>query len=220
MTWRRGSTDSQRSIDSHKISLSDCFSSSPFQIVSNPITYTNQSNSINFIQIFSNRCHFWSNFEIADLSLWRSKGYRKLFEFLDLKGGFFYSRWGDAPVHSLGAILLLRPSELVQFDNIGYVSVERKVDLWKQERLSHSLSLTFLFSFQYHPPFSHCPRDAGAKCGCDPRSSFDYDRTGFSCQREYDGMFGLNSSQIVFDYKKSHRLDEVNSPPPEDWLVP
>ena len=43
-----------------------------------------------------NLCHFWSNFEIADLNLWRSKPYRDYFDFLDQKGGFFYERWGDA----------------------------------------------------------------------------------------------------------------------------
>lgn len=36
--------------------------------------------------------HFlvWSNFEIADLDLWRSEAYSKFFDFLDEKGGFYY----------------------------------------------------------------------------------------------------------------------------------
>lgn len=46
-------------------------------------------------------CHFWSNFEVGDLSFWRSKKYRDYFEHLDRSGGFFYERWGDAPVHSV-----------------------------------------------------------------------------------------------------------------------
>jgi mannosyltransferase len=46
-------------------------------------------------------CHFWSNFEIGDLAFWRSKKYRDYFEHLDRAGGFFYERWGDAPVHSV-----------------------------------------------------------------------------------------------------------------------
>ncbi|KAG5642957.1 hypothetical protein DXG03_001839 [Asterophora parasitica] len=37
-----------------------------------------------------NRCHFWSNFEIADLDLWRGEAYGKFFDFLDAKGGFYY----------------------------------------------------------------------------------------------------------------------------------
>lgn len=46
-------------------------------------------------------CHFWSNFEIADMDFWRSKPYDDYFEHLDRAGGFFYERWGDAPVHSI-----------------------------------------------------------------------------------------------------------------------
>jgi mannosyltransferase len=46
-------------------------------------------------------CHFWSNFEIADMSFWRSQAYEDYFNHLDRAGGFFYERWGDAPVHSI-----------------------------------------------------------------------------------------------------------------------
>lgn len=46
-------------------------------------------------------CHFWSNFEIADMNFWRSKAYEDYFDHLDRAGGFFYERWGDAPVHSI-----------------------------------------------------------------------------------------------------------------------
>lgn len=46
-------------------------------------------------------CHFWSNFEIGDMSFWRSQAYEEYFNHLDRAGGFFYERWGDAPVHSI-----------------------------------------------------------------------------------------------------------------------
>lgn len=49
-----------------------------------------------------NGCHFWSNFEIADLRFWRSKPYEEYFQHLDATGNFFYERTGDAPVHSIG----------------------------------------------------------------------------------------------------------------------
>lgn len=39
-----------------------------------------------------NSCHFWSNFEVGDLSLWRSNEYLALFDYLDQSGGFFYER--------------------------------------------------------------------------------------------------------------------------------
>ena len=92
-----------------------------------------------------NLCHFWSNFEIGDLRFWRSKEYLEYFEHLDKAGGFFYERWGDAPVHSLAAILFLDKSRLHHFDDIGYA----------------------------HVPWNHCPTNPkyhnGGRCDCDPK---------------------------------------------------
>ncbi|KAI9659064.1 MAG: hypothetical protein M1821_002024 [Bathelium mastoideum] len=85
-----------------------------------------------------NFCHFWSNFEIADLDFFRSKEYQRLFADLDAAGGFYYERWGDAPVHSLATALFLQPEQLHWFEDIGYM----------------------------HPPFQHCPRE-GVGCGCE-----------------------------------------------------
>lgn len=59
-------------------------------------------------------CHFWSNFEIADMNLWRSPAYEDYFNHLDRAGGFFYERWGDAPVHSI-AIGLFEDSHNVHW---------------------------------------------------------------------------------------------------------
>jgi Glycolipid 2-alpha-mannosyltransferase len=36
------------------------------------------------------------------------------FDYLDHTGGFFYERWGDAPVHSLAAVMLLNATEVLQ----------------------------------------------------------------------------------------------------------
>ncbi len=57
-------------------------------------------------------CHFWSNFEVGDLSFFRSKVYEDYFNHLDLSGGFFYERWGDAPVHSIALGLFEDKSKL------------------------------------------------------------------------------------------------------------
>lgn len=57
-------------------------------------------------------CHFWSNFEIANLNFWRSKPYDEYFKHLDRAGGFFYERWGDAPVHSIGLALFEDKSKI------------------------------------------------------------------------------------------------------------
>jgi len=40
------------------------------------------------------------------------QAYEEYFKALDQSGGFFYERWGDAPVHSLGAVMLLNSTEV------------------------------------------------------------------------------------------------------------
>ncbi|CDO96159.1 unnamed protein product [Kluyveromyces dobzhanskii CBS 2104] len=91
-----------------------------------------------------NLCHFWSNFEVGDLNFFRSEEYLQFFNHLDSKGGFYYERWGDAPVHSIGASLLLDKNEIHHFDEIGYS----------------------------HVPFNTCPTSVSARllyrCICDP----------------------------------------------------
>jgi mannosyltransferase len=67
-----------------------------------------------------NLCHYWSNFEIADLDFFRGAEYQALFHHLDRQGGFYHERWGDAPVHSLAVHLLLPPGKLHHFSDFGY----------------------------------------------------------------------------------------------------
>jgi alpha 1,2-mannosyltransferase len=66
-----------------------------------------------------NLCHFWSNFEIGDLNFWRSDAYMDYFNHLEKAGGFYYERWGDAPVHSIAAALFLDKNEIHWFQDIG-----------------------------------------------------------------------------------------------------
>lgn len=92
----------------------------------------------------------WSNFEIGDLNFWRSQAYMDFFDFLDRKGGFYYERWGDAPVHSIGAALFANKSQIHWFDDIGY----------------------------RHEPFQHCPQGeahARGRCWCDINNNFDWE---------------------------------------------
>jgi alpha 1,2-mannosyltransferase len=109
-----------------------------------------------------NSCHYWSNFEIANFSFLRSEAYSKFFEYLDASGGFFYERWGDAPVHSIAASLLLRPDQIHFFDEIGY----------------------------YHVPYIHCPKDPRfrTKCFCNPDDSID-DKF-MSCTKKWVELYG------------------------------
>jgi len=77
-------------------------------------------------EIIYNGNHFWTNFEIADFSFFRSTEYMDYFNHLDQSGGFFYERWGDAPVHSIAVGFLLEPEEVHYFEDIGYRHEELK----------------------------------------------------------------------------------------------
>jgi alpha 1,2-mannosyltransferase len=118
-----------------------------------------------------NHCHFvswsllfpmatnsnqWSNFEIGNLNWLRSQAYIDFFDSLDHDGGFFYERWGDAPVHSIAAGLMLKKDEIHFFNDIAY----------------------------YHVPFTHCPTGDDLreklKCHCNPNDNFDW--KGYSCE--------------------------------------
>ncbi|KAG2218976.1 hypothetical protein INT45_008400 [Circinella minor] len=94
------------------------------------------------------QCHFWTNFEIARSDLWRSDAYQSFFTYLDMTGGFFYERWGDAPIHSLFAAMYLHKDEFHYFHDIGY---------------KHS--------FYQHCPESETLHD---QCYCDPGKTLDY----------------------------------------------
>ncbi|KAF9509739.1 glycosyltransferase family 15 protein [Hydnum rufescens UP504] len=109
-----------------------------------------------------NHCHFWSNFEIADLNFWRGEAYMKFFDFLDRKGGFYYERWGDAPVHSIAAALFAHRDQIHFFEDIGY----------------------------RHEPIQHCPQGkshAKGKCWCSTSLNFDYE--WLSCLSKFDALF-------------------------------
>ena len=64
-------------------------------------------------------CHFWSNFEIGNLNFWRGERYQSYFDYLDRQGGFFYERWGDAPVHSVALGLFEDKHKIHWFHDIG-----------------------------------------------------------------------------------------------------
>lgn len=92
-----------------------------------------------------NGCHFWSNFEVASFDFFRSKVYNDYVDYLERAGGFYYERWGDAPVHSIAASLFLDKKEIHFFNEIGYT----------------------------HDIFMHCPSN-GKNCDCDPGKSVDF----------------------------------------------
>ena len=63
---------------------------------------------------------YYNNFEIASTDMWLSKEYEKYIEYLDLLGGIYYSRWGDAPIHGIAVSLFLEKNQTHHFKDIGY----------------------------------------------------------------------------------------------------
>ncbi|ORZ26271.1 nucleotide-diphospho-sugar transferase [Lobosporangium transversale] len=115
-----------------------------------------------------NNCHFWSNFEIVDARWMRSEAFQAYFDHLDHQGGFFYERWGDAPVHTIAAVLLLPINQIHFFREIGY----------------------------YHEPFHNCPAEPHLqlKCHCDPELNANLER--FTCTSKFLDLAG--EERIVF----------------------
>ena len=64
------------------------------------------------------------------MDFWRSPAYQAYFAFLESRGGFYYERWGDAPVHSIAVALFAPKTAIHFFRDIGY----------------------------RHEPFQHCPQ--------------------------------------------------------------
>ncbi|CCH46659.1 Glycolipid 2-alpha-mannosyltransferase [Wickerhamomyces ciferrii] len=112
-----------------------------------------------------NLCHYWTNFEVANMDFWRGEAYSKYFEYLDKNGGFFYERWGDAPVHSIAASLFLPQDRVHYFKEIGY----------------------------FHGPYHNCPIEDSVreenKCMCKPNDDFTW--KDYSCTRLYHDVKGL-----------------------------
>ncbi|KAK0233500.1 glycosyltransferase family 15 protein [Armillaria fumosa] len=128
--------------------------------------YVSESNAMDFLSDNNgksyNLCHFWSNFEIADMDFWRGEAYQKFFDYLESKGGFYYERWGDAPVHSIAAALFSPKEKLHFFRDIGY----------------------------RHEPFQHCPTgDDREKKNCDCTVGENIDYRPQSCIRRFEKLF-------------------------------
>ncbi|KAG7914614.1 hypothetical protein KL905_005266 [Ogataea polymorpha] len=111
-----------------------------------------------------NLCHFWTNLELGDLDVFRSQEYNEMFEYLDRQNGFFYERWGDAPVRSLILSLILKKGQIHRLADIGYK----------------------------HEPYLQCPTGAALrrakKCSCNP--DMDFTHNWYSCSWWFDRLDG------------------------------
>ena len=121
----------------------------------------------------------------------RSQAYTDYFESLDQDGGFFYERWGDAPVHSIAAGLMLKKDEIHFFNDIAY----------------------------YHVPFTHCPTGEKVRtqlrCHCNPKDNFDW--KGYSCKLSSTPLTSLIRLELTA-FSGTSRYFEVNGlEKPEGW---
>ena len=87
-----------------------------------------------------NNCQFFSNFEIGSLSFFRGVANEAYFSWLDHGGGFFYERFGDAPIHTLSVAMFAPKWSLWFFRDIGY---------------QHDIN-------------RHCPPASADTCDCEP----------------------------------------------------
>lgn len=117
-----------------------------------------------------NTCHFWTNFEITNMDWLRAEAYVNFFNYLDRAGGFYYERWGDAPIRSIALSLFASKDKIHFFNEIGY----------------------------YHAPLGHCPYyqdQLGLKCECEASdgvfSEEVFDWHANSCLRKYFKAKGL-----------------------------
>jgi len=133
----------------------------------------------------------WSNFEIGSLEWLRSKAYTDFFESLDQDGGFFYERWGDAPVHSIAAGLMLKKEDIHFFNDIAY----------------------------YHVPFTHCPTGdkvrQDLKCHCNPKDNFDW--KGYSCKPPSSAYNtpGCVTNNVTLGTSRYFEINNLDKP--EGW---
>lgn len=136
-------------------------------------SYLHQNNLMDWVSddggLTYNGCHFWSNFEIGKLSFWNSPAYLEYFEYLDKAGGFFYERWGDAPIHSIAVALFMDKSKVHFFDNIGY----------------------------FHNPFHNCPVNEkirlDKKCACNPNDDVTW--KNYFCNNKFYKLQGLKKPE-------------------------
>lgn len=87
-----------------------------------------------------NNCQFFSNFEIGSLDFFRGAANKEYFNWLDRGGGFFYERYGDAPIHTLSVAMFAPKRSTWFFRDIGY----------------------------QHDMNRHCPPGKPDTCDCEP----------------------------------------------------
>ena len=83
------------------------------------------NNSIGFLssdggETLTSSCMFYNNFEISSFAIYRSASYLSYFDYLDQEGGFYYERWGDAPVRTIYITHMIDRRKVHFFSDIPY----------------------------------------------------------------------------------------------------
>ncbi|XP_074660564.1 uncharacterized protein LOC141913026 [Tubulanus polymorphus] len=63
---------------------------------------------------------FYNNFEVSKISFWTSVEVQNFLRYIDVLGGVYYIRWGDAPIKSLAVAVFMDKSKVRQFNEIVY----------------------------------------------------------------------------------------------------
>ncbi|KAI1846777.1 hypothetical protein JX265_004746 [Neoarthrinium moseri] len=116
-------------------------------------------------------CHYWSNFEIADMDFFRSPAYQDFFEYLDKKGGFYFERWGDAAVHSLAVAMYVDPRQVHHFEDFGY----RHDKLYQCPANAPGGQLPGSLALGNEPWSPEMDGGVGCRCTCDGRTRRNFE---------------------------------------------
>jgi len=108
--------------------------------------------------------------------------------------GFYYERWGDAPVHSIGAALFAKKEQILWFSDIGY----------------------------RHEPFMHCPQEeehTRGRCSCNPHGKSQGSRPCFAPKPQRltttaMRLFPFFSDRCAFGRGSAGRLCNFGLTPP------
>lgn len=141
--------------------------------------YVHENNLLEFITLNKgkeyNLCHFWTNFEVINMNFLRSKVYQEYFDWLDSSNGFFYERWGDAPVHSIAVSLFMDRNQVHYFNDVGY----------------------------YHLPMNHCPIDnkIWEENNCNCNQDLDVTFRDYSCTEHFYDVMAMPKPENYRDHK-------------------
>eukprot|EP01126_Amoeba_proteus_P029061 TRINITY_DN28642_c0_g1_i1.p1 TRINITY_DN28642_c0_g1~~TRINITY_DN28642_c0_g1_i1.p1 ORF type:complete len:162 (-),score=35.00 TRINITY_DN28642_c0_g1_i1:95-580(-) len=86
----------------------------PFGDSTQPYNWSCVSNQLAYLPTFYN------NFEVMDLNIIRNEDYKNFLQAVDLNGGFYFHRWGDAIIRFVGLALTLPLEDVLYVTDSGF----------------------------------------------------------------------------------------------------